>query len=128
MALGRLDPDNFDDLGSMGRPFLDACAQTWKKLVMTEEDLVIRRRMRAPLRLAHVLEGAQPDDIDKYRKDHESRAGLRSRLDFYLNRKGGVTPIQGDATLGEIKDVVHLLDTMYAGSPAPKALFGYTGA
>jgi hypothetical protein len=79
MALGRLDPDNFDDLGSMGRPFLDACAQTWQKLVMTEEDLVIRRRMRAPLRLAHVLEGAQPDDIDKYRKDHESRAGLRSR-------------------------------------------------
>src|SRR6185369_10199721 len=49
MALARLDPDNFDDLGAMGRPFLDACAVKWRQLVMTEEDLVIRRRMRAPL-------------------------------------------------------------------------------
>jgi hypothetical protein len=57
----RLDLDNLDEFGSMGRPFLEACGKTWRELVMTEEDLVIRRRMRAPLRLAHVLEGA--DDV-----------------------------------------------------------------
>ena len=38
MALSRLDPDNFDDMGSMGRPFLDACAVKWRQLVMTEEE------------------------------------------------------------------------------------------
>jgi hypothetical protein len=126
MALCRLDPGNFDDLGSMGRPFLDSCAATWRKLVMTEEDLVIRRRMRAPLRLAHVLEGADKDLLDAYRKDHEAQQG-EITTDFYLNRKGGVTAVQGDATLGDIDDVVHLLDTFFAGGPAPKALFGYTG-
>lgn len=125
MALCRLDPDNFDDFGSMGRPFLDSCAVTWQKLTMTEEDLVIRRRMRAPLRLAHVLEGADDPTMTAYRKQTEGEKGEIS-TDFYLNRKGGVTAIQGDATLGDIGDVVHLLDTFFAGSPAPKALFGYT--
>ena len=125
MCVARLDPDSFDDMGSMGRPFLDACAHVWRKLTMTEEDLVLRRRMRAPLRLAHVLEGAPQDEVDAYRKQVESEQGSIT-TDFYLNRKGGVTPVQGDASLGDIGDVVHLLDTFYAGSPAPKGLFGYT--
>ena len=124
MAVARLDPDNFDDLGSMGRPFLDACATVWKKLVMTEEDLVIRRRMRAPLRLAHVLEGAQQDELDAYRQRTEGEKGQIS-TDFYLNKRGGVQAVQGDATLGDIEDVKYLLDSFYAGSPAPKGLFGY---
>lgn len=125
LALGRLDPDNWDDLGAMGRPMLDACASVWRKLVMTEEDLVIRRRVRAPLRLAHVLEGADGPTLDAYRQETEGVKG-EITTDFYLNRKGGVTAIQGDATLGDIGDVAHLLSTFFAGSPAPKALFGYT--
>lgn len=126
MPMSRLDPDNYDDLGSMGRPFLDACAVTWQKLVMTEEDLVIRRRMRAPLRLAHVLENADEATMAAYRKTVENEKGDIT-TDFYLNRKGGVSAVQGDAGMGELADVVHLLDTFYAGSPAPKALFGFTG-
>lgn len=125
MALGRLDPDNWDDLGSMGRPMLDGCASVWRKLVMTEEDLVIRRRVRAPLRLAHVLEGADDIALNAYRQSTEGEKG-EITTDFYLNRKGGVQAIQGDATLGDIGDVAHLLSTFFAGSPAPKALFGYT--
>jgi len=125
MTVARLDPDNFDDLGSMGRPFLDACAHVWRKLTMTEEDLVLRRRMRAPLRMAHVLEGADDDTLAKYRQQVEGELGSIT-TDYYLNRKGGVAAVQGDTTLGDIGDVVHLLDTFYAGSPAPKGLFGYT--
>lgn len=125
LSVARLDPDNFDDLGSMGRPFLDSCAHVWQKLVMTEEDLVLRRRMRAPLRMAHVLEGADDPALDAYRKQVEGERG-EITTDYFLNRKGGVTAVQGDATLGDIGDVVHLLDTFYAGSPAPKGLFGYT--
>jgi hypothetical protein len=125
MALGRLDPDNWDDLGSMGRPMLDGCASVWRKLVMTEEDLVIRRRMRAPLRLVHILEGADEAALIAYRQSTEGEKG-EINTDFYLNRKGGVQAIQGDATLGDIGDVAHLLSTFFAGSPAPKSLFGYT--
>lgn len=126
MALSRLDPDNFDDMGSMGRPFLDACAEKWRQLVMTEEDLVIRRRMRAPLRLAHVLEGADDPTLQAYRKDVEAGQG-EITTDYYLNRKGSVTAVQGDANLDQIEDVTHLIDSFYAGAPAPKGLFGYTG-
>ncbi|MBZ0104659.1 MAG: hypothetical protein K8H84_03420 [Sulfuricella denitrificans] len=122
----RFDPDNFDDMGSLGRPFLDASRETWKKLRMTEQDLVIRRRMRAPLRMAHVLEGATDDQINTYRANVEKDQAEGVTTDYYLNKKGGITAVQGDAALGEIGDVVHLLDTFFAGSPLPKGLMGYT--
>ncbi len=125
LSLCRLDPDSFDDQGALGRPFLDASREVWRKLRMTEEDLVIRRRHRAPLRLAHVLEGATSDDLDTYRAAVEAEKG-EITTDFYMNRKGGVTAVQGDAALGEIGDVVHLLDTFFSGSPFPKGLMGYT--
>lgn len=126
LSMARLDPDNFDDMGCMGRPFLDAARTCWKKLVMTEEDLVIRRRQRAPLRLAHVLENAKKPELEDYRQRVE-KDRFETTSDYYLNKKGSVTAIQGDANLGETADVVHLLDTFFAGSPFPKQLLGYAG-
>ncbi|TMW77969.1 hypothetical protein FG147_02425 [Thauera sp. UPWRP] len=125
MTLARFDPDNFDDMGCMGRPFLDASREVWRKLRMTEEDLVIRRRTRAPFRMAHILEGATADELNDYR-DRVEKDQHEITTDFYMNRKGGVQPVQGDASLGEIGDVVHLLDTFFAGSPLPKGMMGYT--
>jgi len=124
LQMARFDPLNYDDMGEMGRPFLDACCETWRKLVMTEEDLVIRRRQRAPLRLSHVLEGATPVEVEDYRKTVEGEKG-EITTDFYSNRRGAVTAVQGDANLEHVADVVHLLDTFFAGTPAPKGLFGY---
>lgn len=125
LFLARLDPDSFDDMGALGRPFLDASRDVWKKLRMTEEDLVIRRRHRAPLRLAHVLEGATKEQLDDYQAEVEKNKG-EITTDFYLNKKGAVSAVQGDAALSEIGDVVHLLDTFFAGGPLPKGLMGYT--
>lgn len=125
LTLGRLDPDNFDDLGCLGRPFLDASREVWKKLRMTETDLVIRRRHRAPLRMSHVLEGASADELKTYQDGVEANND-QIALDFYQNKKGGVTALQGDANLDQIKDVVLLLDCFFAGSPMPKGLMGYT--
>ena len=126
MTLARFDPDNFDDMGAMGRPFLDAARPAWRKLRMTEEDLVIRRRQRAPLRTAHVLEGATDAEMEIYRKSNERDQQLIT-TDYYMNRKGSVTAVQGDANLDQIGDVVHLLDTYFAGTPTPKGMMGYTG-
>jgi hypothetical protein len=125
LHLARMDPDNFDDLGAMGRPFLDAGRSVWRKLDMTEEDLVIRRRTRAPLRLAHVLEGATKDELDDYQNRTEGEKG-EITTDFYMNRKGGVQAVQGDASLSDIDDVVHLMSTFFAGGPLPGAMLGYT--
>jgi hypothetical protein len=125
LQLARFDPLSYDDMGEMGRPFLSATIETWRKLRMTEEDMVIRRRQRAPMRLSHVLEGATTEELETYRKNVEGEKGDIT-TDFYANRKGGVTALQGDASLKDIEDVVHLLDSFFAGTPAPKGLFGYT--
>ncbi len=125
LSLVRLTPDNFDDFGSLGRPYLDAARTPWKKLVMSEEDLVIRRRTRAPQRLSHVLEGASREELTGYEHKVTSQIEQGNYRDFFMNRRGGVTALQGDANLDQIADVVHLLDTFFSGAPAPKGLFGY---
>ncbi len=126
LTLERLDPDNLDDQGALGRPYLDASRTLWRQLQMTEQDLVIRRRQRAPLRFSHVLEGATKPDLEAYRAqvEHDNQSAVCT--DFFMNRKGGVTALQGDANLDQIADVVHLLDTFFAGAPAPKGIFGYS--
>lgn len=126
LTLGRLGPDNYDDFGSLGRPYMDASREVWRKLRMTEEDLVIRRRERAPLRTSHVLKGATPDELTTYKGQVEDDQ-KDITTNYYSNREGGVTAIQGDANLDQIADVAYLLDTLFAGSPAPKGLFGYVG-
>lgn len=124
LSLVRLTPDNWDDKGSLGRPYLDATRGAWKKLVMSEEDLVIRRRVRAPLKMSHTLEGATEEELKSYREGVESESGDIA-TDYYSNKKGEVNPIQGDANLDQIADVGLLLDNFFAGAPAPKGLFGY---
>jgi len=126
LTVVRLEPDNFDDMGCLGRPYLDASREVWQKLVMTEEDLVIRRHHRAPQKLAHILEGATKDELKEYKEQTEAHAG-EIQTDFYMNKKGSVNAISGDSALDQIADVAYLLDTFFAGSPAPKGLFGYVG-
>jgi hypothetical protein len=126
LTLVRLTPDNYDDMGSFGRPYLDASRDVWRRLNMTEQDLVIRRRERAPMRTAHFLENASQDDLDAYRQQVEGNQQSIT-TNYYSNRKGSVTAVQGDAALDQIADVEYLLDTFFSGAPAPKGLFGYVG-
>jgi hypothetical protein len=124
LTVGRIDPDNYDDWGAMGRPYLDASRGIWKKLLMTEESLVVRRHMRAPLRMSHVIEGASPEELQLYKAEVEATQAHGAYHDYYSNKKGAVTPVQGDANLEHIADVNYLLDTFFTGAPAPKGLFG----
>lgn len=123
----RLTPDSYDDQACFGRPYLDASRKVWRQLIMTEEDLVVRRRTRAPLRMVHTLEGASEPELEEYRRGVESDQAEGNWRDYYMNRKGSVAAVQGDAALDQIADVEHLLDSFFAGAPAPKGLFGYTG-
>lgn len=125
LVMVRLTPDNFDDLGSLGRPYLDATRTPWKKLTMTEEDLVIRRKTRAAQRRMHRLESAGDDFFQEYVEKVEADK-FDQTTDFFIKGKGEVTNLSGDASLDQVADVVHLLDTFFAGAPAPKGLFGYS--
>lgn len=125
MSVVRLTPDNYDDFGSLGRPYLDATRSVWRKLEMTEEDLVLRRRTRAPQRFFHQLK-VEREDFEAYVEKYEADKD-QITTDFYVRGEGQVQAIQGDANLDQIADVAHLLDTFYAGAPAPKGLFGFVG-
>lgn len=124
LDIARLDPLNFDDDGELGRPFLDANRKIWRQMQMTLEDLVVRRRHRAPMRTAHVLEGANDKDLRAYKAEVENDEEVITS-NYYLNKPGGVTAVQGDANLDQIADISLLLDAFYSGTPAPKGLFGY---
>lgn len=124
LTLVRLDPLNHDDLGEMGRPFLDSIRKRWRQLNMTFDDLVIRRRERAPLRTAHILEGANKEELAAYKQEVES--DQRSiTTNYYLNKQGAVQAVQGDENLDQIKDISLLLDAFFTGTPVPKGLLGY---
>lgn len=118
---------NADDPGDRGRPLFDADRVTWKKLVMTEEDLVIRRRTRAPLRSLHTLEGATDAELEAYmaRNKDVIEHPLDVMSDYFSNKKGSVQPIQGDANLDQINDVKELKDDFFAGIGMPRHLVGY---
>lgn len=124
MEIARLDPLNFDDFAEPGRPFLDANRKIWRKLDMTLDDMVVRRRERAPMRTAHVLEGADETALARYKMQVENEQ-REITTNYYLNKKGSVQAVQGDANLDQIADISLLIDAFFSGTPAPKGLFGY---
>lgn len=126
LTMGRINPDNYDDWGSFGRPYLDATRTVFKQLRMTEEDLVIRRRTRAPQKNVHILENADEAYVETYKNSISDKLN-DVQTDFFIKGKGDVKALQGDASLDQIADVAYLLDTFFAGAPAPKGLFGYVG-
>ncbi|MGR4506678.1 hypothetical protein K8Q81_23120 [Escherichia coli] len=71
-------------------------------------------RTRAPLRMSHVLEGASQEDLNLYRAEVERDQAYGNWRDFFLNKKGSVTSVSGDANLDQIADVSYLLDTFFA--------------
>lgn len=126
LKMVRLAPDNYDDWACLGRPYIDAGRKLWKQLTMTESDLVVRRRTRAPQQLHHNIPGATDPEMKSYQKNVEKDQAEGNWKDYYTNKKdAGVTAIGGDANLDQIKDIVLLLDSFFSSAPAPKGLFGY---
>jgi len=124
MSWVRLDPLNWDDAGSLGMPLLDAARGAWKKLTTTEEDMVIRRKTRAQQRKVHLLKNATPEFADAY--EAKINADMYDQNSDYIVRgDGDVKAISGDENLGQIEDVVHLMDTFFS-TMGNKAIFGYT--
>jgi hypothetical protein len=99
----------------------------YKKLKMTEEDLVIRRRTRAGLKLHHYgadpQEPLEPDEVDEYIEMNKSTA-MNVRTDFYSNGKWKIDVLKSDDGVAEIDDVKHLENALFVGLRTPKGLLG----
>lgn len=125
LLLARYSPRNYDDKGAMGRPMLDSSRETWKRLTFAEKKLVERRASRASLRLAHVMEGATLEELNAYKLQIEADQYSGHDRDYYMNKKGAIQPISGDAQLSDIGDILHLMNIFFAAAPAPPGLFGW---
>lgn len=116
-----------DEGSRYGRPLFGAARKAFKRMTQGELDISVRRKTRSGLRYAHVLEDASPAEIEAYKV--VNRAALDDPFaavaDFFLNKRGAIQAIQGDAHLSEIEDVLHHVDTFGAASPVPLELIGY---
>lgn len=110
-----------------GTSMLRGVRLLYKKLKMTEEDLVIRRRTRAGLKLHHYgaspEEPLEPEEVDEYIEMNKSTA-MNVRTDFYSNGKWKIEVLKSDDGVSEIADVKHLENALFVGLRTPKGLLG----
>jgi hypothetical protein len=110
-----------------GTSMLRPVRSVWKKLRMTEEDLVIRRRTRAGVKLHHYGADAasplEPDEVDEYRVSNASNP-LNVRTDWYSNGKWKIDVLKSDDGVNAIEDIKHLEDQLFIGLRTPKGILG----
>lgn len=110
-----------------GTSMLRGIRLLYKKLKLTEEDLVVRRRTRAGLKLHHY--GADPenplesDEVDEYISLNQSTP-MNVRTDFYSNGKWKIDVLRSDDGVSEIADIKHLENALFVGLRTPKGLLG----
>lgn len=108
-----------------------ACRTPWRKLNMTEQDLVVRRRTRAvPRRLHSVGNKDNPgtwDEIDKYKEINKLNNPQNAAVttDYFGNGLTDVKDLNGDGHLDHIKDIEHLQEVMMIGTGVPLHILGF---
>lgn len=106
------------------------CRGYWKKLNMTEEDLVVRRRTRAPARRLHnVGNKDNPGDwneVEKYKSENQlDPRKAQITTDYYGNGLVDIKDLSGDADLDKIKDIEHIQEVYMLGTGVPLHILGF---
>lgn len=117
-----------DEENRYGTPMWASATSAFKRVTEGEIDISVRRKVRAGMILHHVVEGSA-SDVDVYKEKNKAAennpfAAIRN---YYTNKPGSITAIQGDAHLNEIADIVHHIETMFTASDIPMELVAYGG-
>lgn len=115
-----------DEEKRYGTPMMAAATGAFKKVSEGETDLAVRRKTRAGMRYLHVVEGAGAD-VEAYKEINQVALNnpFAALADFFTNKPGSISVIQGDAHLNEINDVLHHISTMFTASDVPMELIAY---
>jgi hypothetical protein len=115
-----------DDESRYGTPMWASATGPYKRVTEGETDMAVRRKVRAGMRLLHVVEGG-PSDVEAYKTMNQAALATptAAHLDLFSNKQGSITAVQGDAHLGEINDILHQVATMFAASDVPMELVAY---
>lgn len=117
-----------DEEKRYGTPMWASATGAFKRVTEGEIDISVRRKVRAGMILHHVVEGS-PADVETYKEKNKTAennpfAAIRN---YYTNKPGSISAIQGDAHLNEIGDIVHHIETMFTASDIPMELVAYGG-
>jgi len=105
--------------------------ESWHKLQMMEEDLVVRRRTRAVQRRVHVVGSkdapGSETEINKYKALNalDDPKNAKTTTDYFINGIGDVKNLEGDAHLDHIADVNYLLENVMIGTGVPLHILGF---
>jgi hypothetical protein len=115
-----------DDESRYGTPMWASATGAFKRVSEGETDLAVRRKVRAGMRLHHVIEGNEAD-VKAYKEMNQAALDnpTAAHLDIFSNKPGSITVVQGDAHLNEINDILHQVATMFAASDVPMELVAY---
>ena len=115
-----------DDESRYGIPMWATATGAFKRVSEGETDLAVRRKVRAGMRLLHVVEGNEAD-VKAYKEMNQKAldSPTAAHLDLFSNKPGSITVVQGDAHLNEINDILHQVATMFAASDVPMELVAY---
>jgi len=116
-----------DEGSRYGTPLFASARKSYKRMTQGELDIAIRRKSRSGLRYVHSLEDASIADLEAYKAANKPALDdpFAAVADIFMNKRGGIQAIQGDAHLSEIEDVLHHVDTFGMASPVPLELIGY---
>lgn len=110
-----------------GSPMMASGTGSYKKVTEGEVDVAVRRKTRSGLRYIHTLEGATPSELTAYKEDN--RAALENPFaaiaDFFTNRKGSISVVQGDGDLEKIGDIKHHIAALFASGEVTMELIAY---
>jgi hypothetical protein len=110
-----------------GSSMIKAVRSAYKKLKMSEEDLVVRRRTRAGLKMHHYGTDKESPleewEVDEYMEKNQSTP-LNVRTDWFSNGKWKIDVLASDDGVSQIDDIKHLEDTLFVGLRTPKGLLG----
>ena len=110
-----------------GKPLFSAARTAYKRVKQGELDTSVRRKTRSGIRYVHVLEDASVADLEAYKAANAPALDdpYAAVSDFFMNKRGGITVLQGDANLSDIEDIKHHVQTFAMASPVPIELIGY---
>ena len=115
-----------DEENRYGMPMMAPATGAFKRVTEGEVDIAVRRKVRAGMRLLHVVEGS-PGDVEAYKEKNKVALDnpFAAQIDFFSNKPGAITSLQGDAHLNDIADIMHHIETMFTASDVPMPLIAY---
>lgn len=115
-----------DEENRYGMPMMAPATGAFKRVTEGEMDISVRRKVRAGMRLLHVVEGSA-GDVEAYKEKNKVALEnpFAAQIDLFSNKSGSVTSLQGDAHLNDIADIMHHIETMFTASDVPMPLIAY---